>query len=204
MESGVEEVMEWCGIVLRIVCGIVLRIVCGIVLRIVCGIAMVWFGIAWYGLVEILKLHVCSGRLSVGSGRLYLVLKRMVCRSLGKIHAVEEAESGTDGSSPSLVHVKLLPSHFCEKWDGNTILSGSGTCQTIAVSLFVKGSAYCAKPVLCNMSYCTKPFLFLTTVFTSCCDSLFSHAALLLLRTKTSAMLELKASLWEVRAKEKG
>ena len=28
MESGVEEVMEWCGIVLRIVCGIVLRIVC--------------------------------------------------------------------------------------------------------------------------------------------------------------------------------
>ena len=55
---------------LRIVCGIVLRIMCGIELRIVCGIAMVWFGIAWYGLVEILKLHVCSGRLSLVSGRL--------------------------------------------------------------------------------------------------------------------------------------
>ena len=50
---------------------------CGIVLRIVCGIAMVWFGIAWYGLVEILKLHVCSGRLSVGSGRLSLVSGRL-------------------------------------------------------------------------------------------------------------------------------
>ena len=33
---------------------------------------MVWFGMAWYGLVEILKLHVGSGRLSVGSGRLSL------------------------------------------------------------------------------------------------------------------------------------
>ena len=31
---------------------------------------MVWFGMAWYGLVKILKLHVGSGRLSVGSGRL--------------------------------------------------------------------------------------------------------------------------------------
>ena len=40
MESGMEEVMEWCGIVLRIVCGIVLRIVCGIVLWIVCGIVL--------------------------------------------------------------------------------------------------------------------------------------------------------------------
>ena len=33
---------------------------------------MVWFGMAWYSLVEILKLHVGSGRLSVGSGRLSL------------------------------------------------------------------------------------------------------------------------------------
>ena len=37
---------------------------------------MVWFSLAWYGLVKILKLHVCSWRsvgsgcLSVGSGRL--------------------------------------------------------------------------------------------------------------------------------------
>ena len=33
---------------------------------------MVWFGMAWYGLVEILKLHVGSGRLSLGRGRLSL------------------------------------------------------------------------------------------------------------------------------------
>ena len=31
---------------------------------------LVWFGMALYGLVEILKLHVGSGRLYVGSGRL--------------------------------------------------------------------------------------------------------------------------------------
>ena len=31
---------------------------------------MVWFGMAWCGLVEIMKLHVGSGRLYVGSGRL--------------------------------------------------------------------------------------------------------------------------------------
>ena len=30
----------------------------------------VWIGMALYGLVEILKLHIGSGRLSVGSGRL--------------------------------------------------------------------------------------------------------------------------------------
>ena len=33
---------------------------------------MVWFGMAWYGLVKILKLCVGSGRLSVGSGGLFL------------------------------------------------------------------------------------------------------------------------------------
>ena len=32
---------------------------------------MVWFGMAWYGLVEILKLHVGSGWLSIRFGRLY-------------------------------------------------------------------------------------------------------------------------------------
>ena len=31
---------------------------------------MVWFGMAWCGLVEIIKLHEGSGRLYVGSGRL--------------------------------------------------------------------------------------------------------------------------------------
>ena len=31
---------------------------------------MVWFGMACCGLVEIMKLHVGSGRLYVGSGRL--------------------------------------------------------------------------------------------------------------------------------------
>ena len=38
---------------------------------------MVWFGMAWYGLVEILKLHVGSGRLSVGSGRLSVGSRRL-------------------------------------------------------------------------------------------------------------------------------
>ena len=33
---------------------------------------MVWFGMAWYDLVESLKLRGGSGRLSVGSGRLYV------------------------------------------------------------------------------------------------------------------------------------
>ena len=33
---------------------------------------MVWFGMVCYGLVEILKLHVGSGRLSLGRGRLSL------------------------------------------------------------------------------------------------------------------------------------
>ena len=33
---------------------------------------MVWFGMAWYSLVKILKLRVGSGRLSVGSGGLSL------------------------------------------------------------------------------------------------------------------------------------
>ena len=43
----------------------------------------VWFGMALYGLVEILKLHVGSGRLSVCSGRVLRIVcgivLRMVC-----------------------------------------------------------------------------------------------------------------------------
>ena len=40
----------------------------------------VWFGIALYGLVEILKLHVGSGRLSVGSGRVLRIVCGIVLR----------------------------------------------------------------------------------------------------------------------------
>ena len=40
------------------------------------------FGMAWYGLVEILKLHIGSGRLSVGSGRFSLGSGRL-CGGMG-------------------------------------------------------------------------------------------------------------------------
>ena len=40
----------------------------------------VWFGMALYGLVEILKLHVGSGRLSVGSGRVLRIVCGIVLR----------------------------------------------------------------------------------------------------------------------------
>ena len=46
----------------------------------------VWFGMALYGLVEILKLHVGSGRLCVGSGRL--------CVGSGRLSGWVDLKSG--------------------------------------------------------------------------------------------------------------
>ena len=54
---------------------------------------MVWFGMAWYGLVEILKLHVGSGRLSVGSGRLSLSSGRLSLGS-GRLSGWVDLKSG--------------------------------------------------------------------------------------------------------------
>ena len=46
---------------------------------------MVWFGMAWCGLVKIMKLHVGSGRLYVGSGRLSGWMGLKSCGWVGQV-----------------------------------------------------------------------------------------------------------------------